>query len=70
VRSERTLPATPHKFHEVRQTKKKSEGECLCSLSGIVEEESSSDFATQRLERKFYGMCFDDVDRKTEYMRI
>jgi hypothetical protein len=36
-----------------------------------MKEESSFDFATQRLKReKFYGMCFDDVDRKTEYMRI
>ena len=51
MRSEKTLPASPHNFMWLGRHEEKSEGECLCSFSEVMKEESSSDFATQKLER-------------------
>jgi len=34
-----------------RQTKEKSEGECLCGFNEVMKGESKTDFATQKQER-------------------
>jgi hypothetical protein len=53
-----------------RQTKEKSEGECLCSFNEVIKEESNSDFATQKLERNSMECVLMMWIEKTEYMRI